>query len=172
MRRGVGGGVTDHRLGDDEAEVRARDRISALAHGFRILSENLDRRYRRVARMCVASAAISLVTLLGTVLIERHRAKDQTIASLGAATYRVCQRGDNDRAYAQWKTRSRADLMQTRARLPILDCEPNTRGRPAHPYSNAEQDDFVRRFVEGKLTLREQGICRDRLPTSPGEPVC
>jgi hypothetical protein len=31
---------------------------------------------------------------------------------------------------------------------------------------------FVRRFMDGRLSLREQGICRDRLPTSPDEPIC
>jgi hypothetical protein len=91
---------------------------------------------------------------------------------LGAATYRICQREANDRAYAQWKTRNHAELEETRARLPILDCEPNAHGRPARALSDAAQDVFVRRFVERSLSLREQGICRDRLPTSIDEPVC
>jgi hypothetical protein len=171
MRRGVGGGVTDHRLGDDEAEVRARDRISALAHGFRILSVKLDRRYRRVARMCVASATISLVTLLGTVLIERARVKDQTTRQLSAATYRICQREAVDRAYAHSFT-PRRELAKIERSLPILDCDPNAHGRPARPLSAAAQRVFVRRFMDGRLSLREQGICRDRLPTSPDEPIC
>lgn len=168
--------------GDDDTwadEGCARDRIAALAKGFRRLSDDLqahaadlDRRYRYVARLCVISATLSLVTLVGGVFIERQRAKQQSITSLGAATYRVCQRGDNDRAYAQWRTHGPADLRRVRALLPILDCRPNTEGRPAHPFSNAEQDDFVRRFVAGELSPRERGICRDRLPTGPGQPVC
>jgi hypothetical protein len=171
MRRGVGGGVTDHRLGDDEAEVRARDRISALAHGFRILSEKLDRRYRRVARMCVASATISLVTLVGTVLIERARVKDQTTRQLSAATYRICEREAVDRAYAHSFT-PRRELAKIERSLPILDCAPNAHNLPARPLSSVEQRVFVARFVAGRLTLREQGICRARLPQTSGQPIC
>jgi hypothetical protein len=78
MRRGGGGGVTDRRATNCDDEPRARDRISALAHGFRNLSDDLDRRYKRVARLCITAAAISLLTLVGTVLVERQRTRDQT----------------------------------------------------------------------------------------------
>jgi hypothetical protein len=77
---------------DFEDDGRSRDRIAALAHGFRNLSESLDRRYRRVAWLCIAAAAISLVTLVGNIVIERARVRDQTTRQLSAATYRICQR--------------------------------------------------------------------------------
>jgi hypothetical protein len=163
--------VTDHRLGDDEAEVRARDRISALAHGFRNLSENLDRRYRRVARMCVASAAISLVTLLGTGVFLVVRQRDQTTRQLSAATYRICQREAVDRAYAHSFT-PRRELAKVERTLPILDCAPNARNEPARPFTAAQQREFVRRFVEERLSRRQQGICRARLPQASDEPIC
>lgn len=89
MRR-RGGGVTDRRLELEEGdEGLARDRISALAHGFRILSEKLDRRYQRVAWLCILAAAVSLVTLIGTVLVERHRAREQATRALVVATKRL-----------------------------------------------------------------------------------
>jgi hypothetical protein len=162
--------VTDHRLGDDEAEVRARDRISALAHGFRILSE---------AGSSV-SACRSDVRRLGDDLAgdasrdgadragPREGSDDR---QLSAATYRICQREAVDRAYAHSFT-PRRELAKIERSLPILDCDPNAHGRPARPLSAAAQRVFVRRFMDGRLSLREQGICRDRLPTSPDEPIC
>jgi hypothetical protein len=90
MRRGVGGGgVTDRRVTNCDDEPRARDRISALAHGFRNLSEKLDRRYQRVAWLCIACAVISLGTLIGTVLVERQRAREQATRALTVATKRL-----------------------------------------------------------------------------------
>jgi hypothetical protein len=85
---------------DPEWDSLSRDRIAALAHGFRNLADSLDRRYRRVAWLCIFASVISLVTLVGTVLIERQRARDQTTRQLSAATYRICQREAVDRAYA------------------------------------------------------------------------
>jgi hypothetical protein len=79
--------VDDDRSFEDDG--RTRDRIAALAHGFRILSEKLDRRYQRVARLCVAAAAISLLTLVGTILVERQRTRDQATRVLTAATERL-----------------------------------------------------------------------------------
>jgi hypothetical protein len=163
--------VTDRRATNCDDEPRARDRISTLALGFRNLSERLDRRYKRVARLCIACAMISLLTLVGTVLIERARVKDQTTRQLSAATYRICEREAVDRAYAHSFT-PRRELAKIERSLPILDCDPNAHGRPARPLSAAAQRVFVRRFMDGRLSLREQGICRDRLPTSPDEPIC
>jgi hypothetical protein len=160
--------VTDRSFEDDG---RSRDRISALAHGFRILAENLDRRYRRVARLCIAAAVISLVTLIGNIVIERQRARDQTTHQLSAATYRICQREAVDRAYAH-SFAPRRELAKIERALPILDCEPNVHNLPARPFSSAQQRAFVARFVAGRLTLREQGICRARLPQAPGQPIC
>jgi hypothetical protein len=161
--------VTSNR--DFEDDGRSRDRIAALAHGFRNLSESLDRRYRRVARLCIAAAVISLVTLIGNIVIERRRARDQTTRQLSAATYRICQREAVDRAYAHSFT-PRRELAKVERSLPILNCQPNVHNRPARPFSSAEQRAFVARFVAGRLTLREQGICRSRLPQAPEQPIC
>jgi hypothetical protein len=163
--------VTDRRATNCDDEPRARDRISTLALGFRNLSERLDRRYKRVARLCIACATISLLTLVGTVLIERARVKDQTTRQLSAATYRICEREAVDRAYAHSFT-PRRELAKIERSLPILDCAPNAHNLPARPLSPAEQREFVARFVAGRLTLREQGICRARLPQTSGQPIC
>jgi hypothetical protein len=166
MRRGVGGGVTDHRLGDDEAEVRARDRISALAHGFRILSENLDRRYRRVARMCVASAAISLVTLLGTVLIERRTAR--RIRRRGSSARRRTGSVSARRSTVPTRIRSRRGGSSRRSSgaCRSLTARPTRAvGRRVRSLGAAAR--FRATVRGGRLTLREQGICRDRLPRRP-----
>jgi hypothetical protein len=82
--------VTDRRATNCDDEPRARDRISTLALGFRNLSERLDRRYKRVARLCITAAVISLLTLVGTILVERQRARDQATRVLDAATERIC----------------------------------------------------------------------------------
>jgi hypothetical protein len=156
---------------DFEDDGRSRDRIAALAHAFRILAERLDRRYRRVARLCIAAAVISLVTLIGTVLIERARVTDQTTRQLSAATYRICEREAVDRAYAHSFT-PRRELAKIERSLPILDCQPNVHNLPARPFSSAQQRAFVARFVARRLTLREQGICRARLPQASDQPIC
>jgi hypothetical protein len=163
--------VTDRRATNCDDEPRARDRISALAHGFRNLSDDLDRRYKRVARLCITAAAISLLTLVGTILVERQRTRDQTTRQLSAATYRICEREAVDRAYAHSFT-PRRELAKIERSLPILDCAPNAHNLPARPLSSVEQREFVARFVAGRLTLREQGICRARLPQTSGQPIC
>lgn len=155
----------------DDLDPRDRDRIGALAEGFRRLTDRLDRRYQKVARGLRITTAITLVTLSALVVLERRRATDQTRARLDAALYRVCQREAVDRAYAHSFT-PRRELVKIERSLPILYCEPNTRGEPARALTSAAQRDFVRRFVAGRLTLREQGICRAHLPERRGQAAC
>jgi hypothetical protein len=109
----------------------------------------LDRRYKRVARLCITAAAISLLTLVGTILVERQRTRDQTTRQLSAATYRICEREAVDRAYAHSFT-PRRELAKIERSLPILDCAPNAHNLPARPLSSVEQREFVARFVAGR----------------------
>lgn len=150
---------------------RDRDRIRALAEAWELAVKRLERRYKRVAYGVIGVSVLSLATLVLTVVLARHEAKQRESSQLRAITYRVCQRESVDRAYAHSFT-PRRDWPRVERQLPILDCDPNITGAPAKPLSSQDQRAFVARFKAGTLPLREQGICRERVPDSPNEPVC
>jgi hypothetical protein len=122
--------VTDRRATNCDDEPRARDRISTLALGFRNLSEKLDRRYQRVARLCVAAAAISLLTLVGTILVERQRSRDQATRVLTAATERLdgAVRGSCTRLQQE---RERGNGLEATVYLVLKAAASSTRSRAA-----------------------------------------
>lgn len=95
--------------------------------------------------------------------------------------FRLCTRNKVDRAFAhasirgipikgiqRGQTRSPgerraleavSDQLMIGPLLPILDCDPNLRGKGAHPLPLSEQIKFVKRWARGDLTLPEAGIC-------------
>jgi hypothetical protein len=61
-------------------------------------------------------------------------------------------------------------MLEARDGLPILDCKPNINGLPASYMQPRDQRKFVRRWLEGKLTPAEVGICSTRIGKSvPGD---
>jgi hypothetical protein len=103
-----------------------------------------------------------------------HCVRDDLAADAGrdGADRAGPREGSDDAAAQRGDVPDLRELAKIERSLPILDCGPNAHGRPARPLSSAAQRVFVARFVEARLSLREQGICRDRLPTAPSEPIC
>jgi hypothetical protein len=62
--------------------------------------------------------------------------------------------------------------LEEREGLPILDCEPNAIGGPAHYQGPRAQRSFVRRWQRSRLSAAEIGICKIRISTLVSPRVC
>lgn len=126
-------------------------------------------RWKTILAALAGGVVVGAIVFLLVVQRSDNRADER----LQGATFRLCARQNNDRAFAHSVTRPAA-LALARKRLPILDCEPNLSGRPARVMPDADQREFVRRFVAGDLTRAETGICREPLSSRSGSkpPAC
>jgi hypothetical protein len=121
---------------------------------------------------------IAVLSVAFLVLLDKANTNQQKIAhnhdaitlSLEHTSFRQCARINNDRAVAHFYiARGQAKIEhRLQMQLPILDCDPNVVGRPAHPLSAAKQSDFVKRWAANTLTAAERGIC----PEPPDESIC
>jgi hypothetical protein len=152
---------------DERADPATRRRIDDLTLVWTAALDSwdearvtLDRRYQRIVWLVLTSIVLTITFALAGGAALRHNVTERTDMALERATYRICQRELVDRAFAAGRIgrndRERAGILY---RLPILDCLPNLEGKPAKPLPIDAQLRFVRKWVDGTLTLREQGIC-------------
>lgn len=141
---------------------------------------------RKTDRIAIASAVLAGVCLLiilivaATTLrnasdIRRVEINDRDTAR--ATAFRLCSRGQIDRAFAHSRIRDAGGSAALReleqpAALPILDCKPNLIGFPARPLTPDAQRRFVQRWEQQRLTAAELGLCHQRIGTRITATTC
>jgi hypothetical protein len=171
--------MTERRCDDS-----TRSRIDVVAESWEAALEDwnrasleLSRRSRRVAWLLISSMVLMLlVVIVGGVALKqainsradrkanqaREVANARADRALHKISYRICQREAVDRAFAIVRVGVKGGPPARRRlidSLPILDCRPNLVGNNAFPMTARQQLKFAKRFMEGKLTREEQGIC-------------
>lgn len=106
--------------------------------------------------------AVLISAVVGYVAISTvgdvRREERESIDLVRRAAWRLCSRDMRDRALAHALLEGRPRML-AEIQNPIVDCDPNLKGRPAYALTPAGQRAFVDRWLHGEL---------DPLPEPPG----